>query len=279
MRQGTEIINGYLLKVLKPKLSNQAHVYIFNFFFMSQLLSTGIDGRKKPSFSYSNVKNWDRRLRSPEKILNKKIILVPINHENNHWLFLCAKPKEYLIQLRDPQGMKLENKIYMYAMQCYLEQKMIELGHHPSEGLWTLSDESESSPRQYNDSDCGLFLIVNMTLLSQEFTLNSGSYTEQCLRNQRTRERVAYLLWEKSSNKPQPYDSRSSRQMTTRRWLRSAASSSSTQTLQIASVPTSNIDISSATSPTSASALLPTSNMDIDEATQTLQSASVPTSR
>jgi len=82
-----EVINGYLLRVLLPKV-NRSQVYIFNSFFMSTLLRTGTDGRSAPSYNFEGVKRWGNRLRRKHKILGVKEIFVPINHSRIHWLLL-----------------------------------------------------------------------------------------------------------------------------------------------------------------------------------------------
>ena len=71
---------------------------------------------------------------------------------------------------------------------------------------WTTLDDSANCPRQYNGYDCGVFTIVNMTLLAQNTPLSNtlSLYEEQDFQNLDTRRRIAYLLWKASSNRPQP---------------------------------------------------------------------------
>ncbi|KAK1748959.1 hypothetical protein QTG54_000898 [Skeletonema marinoi] len=69
---------------------------------------------------------------------------------------------------------------------------------------WTTLDDSANCPRQYNGYDCGVFTIVNMTLQAQNIPLSNTLYEEQDFQNLDTRRRIAYLLWEASSNRPQP---------------------------------------------------------------------------
>ena len=71
---------------------------------------------------------------------------------------------------------------------------------------WTTLDDSANCPRQYNGYDCGVFTIVNMTLLAQNTPLSNtlSLYEEQDFQNLDTRRRIAYFLWKASSNRPQP---------------------------------------------------------------------------
>ena len=201
------IINGFLLRVLKPKLPHSAGVYIMSSFFMSTLLQTGEDGRAPPRFNSDHVKNWDRRIRTKGKILGKRVIIVPINHKNSHWLFLWANTDEYKIRLCDPQGRKATNMLYLEAMRDYLDGKRSDYEgvdgwtEEQPHRVWELIDVSESSPRQYNDFDCGVFTLVNITLLSQGLPLEEA-YSEKTLQQNATRERLAFLLWETSRNRP-----------------------------------------------------------------------------
>ena len=69
--------------------------------------------------------------------------------------------------------------------------------------LWTLTDASESAPKQYNGCDCGIFTLTNITLLAQHIPLHVQSYTEATFLLQDTRKRIALLLW-KASRNPKP---------------------------------------------------------------------------
>ena len=203
-----EIINSYLLKVLKPRLPHTAGVWILNSYFMSTLLQTGENGRATPSYCFARVKRWDKLIRIKGKILGKSLIFVPINHQNVHWLFLWANTDTYTIALVDPQGRKPQNMLYLNAMRDYLDQKRSDYNNvdgwkdpHPNKE-WELLDLSDSFPRQYNDCDCGIFTLVNITLLAQGLQVDSETYSERSLDRNATRERVGFLLWDISRNRP-----------------------------------------------------------------------------
>ena len=207
-----EVINGYLLRVLLPKV-NRSQVYIFNSFFMSTLLRTGTDGRSAPSYNFDGVKRWGNRLRRKHKILGVKEIFVPINHSRIHWLLLRANTETKVITLWDSQGRKPGNQLYLTAMLRYLGDKYSELHGVPSDDWkaeWSLEDASANSPEQTNGHDCGLFVLANATLLAQRIPLSSVSYTEGDFQLLDTRSRVAMLLWQASTNRPVPPAAQSS---------------------------------------------------------------------
>ena len=207
-----EVINGYLLRVLLPKV-NRSQVYIFNSFFMSTLLRTGTDGRSAPSYNFDGVKRWGNRLRRKHKILGVKEIFVPINHSRIHWLLLRANTDTKVITLWDSLGRKPGNQLYLTAMLRYLGDKYSELHGVPSDDWkaeWSLEDASANSPEQTNGHDCGLFVLANATLLAQRIPLSSVSYTEGDFQLLDTRSRVAMLLWQASTNRPVPPAAQSS---------------------------------------------------------------------
>jgi hypothetical protein len=201
-----EIINGYLLRVLKPALRN-TNVHFFHSFFMSQLLNTGRNGRAAPRYTYNNVKKWDKNLRRRHKILGVREIFVPINHKCEHWLLLRANTESKVITLWDSQGRKPSNKLYLETMLRYLGDKFTEhIGGDCEAWMasWTLVDESELSPRQSNGYDCGIFTMCNATFLAQHLPLSASTYRELDFQLSNTRQRVAMLLWQASRNQPQP---------------------------------------------------------------------------
>lgn len=212
-----EVINGYLRRVLLPKVNRQ-HVYFFNSFFMSTLLQTGTDGRSAPSYNFEGVKRWDMRLRRKHKILGMREIFVPINHSRVHWVLLRANTETKVITLWDSQGRKQRNQVYMTSMLRYLGDKYSEIHGVPSDDWkaeWSLQDDSENSPEQTNGHDCGLFVLANATLLAQQIPLSSSSYTERDFQLLDTRGRVAMLLWLASTNRPVLPAARPSRRTST----------------------------------------------------------------
>ena len=59
---------------------------------------------------------------------------------------------------------------------------------------WTTSDRSGSTPRQTNGYDCGVFTLVNMSLLAQGTNLNLSSYSQLTIYQRNTRSRIAHVI-------------------------------------------------------------------------------------
>jgi len=141
-------------------------------------------------------------------VLGKKEIIIPINHQNTHWLCLKASIERKSIELWDSLGRYDSNQLYLNSMKRYLKDKYQET--FPAEDAdewisqWSLSDNSDNSPRQHNGYDCGIFTITNMTFLAQNVPLSSSLYSEADFQVLDTRRRIAFMLWKASSNHPQP---------------------------------------------------------------------------
>ena len=200
-----DVINAFVTNILRPKFSNRK-VHFFSSYFFSKLLGTGPTGTLPPVYNFHEVRRWGNNLRG--NIFGRKELIIPINHCNTHWLCLKASMERKSIGLWDPFGRKESNQLYLNSMKRYLRDKYHDT--FPDEDAdawisdWTLSDNSENCPQQTNSFDCGIFSIANMTLLAQNITLSSNSYSENDFQTLDTRKRVAYLLWKASSNHPQP---------------------------------------------------------------------------
>ena len=63
------------------------------------------DGRERPTYTYSNVQNWSRRIECGLFKLDN--LYIPINHQNVHWLTMRVNFKAREISLWDSAGMNL----------------------------------------------------------------------------------------------------------------------------------------------------------------------------
>jgi sentrin-specific protease 1 len=201
----SDVINSFAMNIIRPLVRNR-RVHFFSTYFFSRLLDTGPHGTQTPSYKFDEVKRWGDRLSNG--ILGVKELIIPINHRNVHWLCLKVSMANKSIMLWDSSGVKESNQLYLNTMLRYLKDKFGATS--PQEDAddwiaqWTTLDDSANCPRQYNGYDCGVFTIVNMTLQAQNIPLSNTLYEEQDFQNLDTRRRIAYLLWEASSNRPQP---------------------------------------------------------------------------
>jgi len=76
------------------------------------------DGRERPTYTYSNVQNWSRRIECGLFKLDN--LYIPINHQNVHWLTMRVNFKAREISLWDSAGMNYTNTQYIDAALQYL---------------------------------------------------------------------------------------------------------------------------------------------------------------
>lgn len=203
-----EMISTFLLRVLK-KTVNDPHAHYFNTYFMSQLLSTGNSGRDPPRYNFGNVRRWTRHIRRQGGLLGMRDVFVPINHTNSHWLFIHVEVNEHKITIRDSMGRQDYHDTYMTAMLDYLGDLYQEFKNEdPTDWKATWTCSYVHSPQQTNSYDCGVFTLVNIALLAQRLDLNEHTYSNADINSWDTRQRIVYLLWKASRNKPLPRSQR-----------------------------------------------------------------------
>lgn len=75
------------------------------------------DGRDRPTYTYSNVQYWSRRIECGLFKLDN--LYIPINHQNVHWLTMRVNFKAREISLWDSAGMNYTNTQYIDAALQY----------------------------------------------------------------------------------------------------------------------------------------------------------------
>mmetsp|Transcript_4185 Transcript_4185/g.5417 ORF Transcript_4185/g.5417 Transcript_4185/m.5417 type:complete len:256 (-) Transcript_4185:1324-2091(-) len=192
-----EVINGFSMNYLAPKLRNG---FIFKTHFMSQLLNTGTNGRERPTYTYSNVKHWSRRIECGLFKLDN--LYIPINHQNVHWLTMRVNFKAREISLWDSAGMNYTNTQYINAALQYLgdeymraddEIKGDELDVVEWMKTWTTADLSFECPQQDNDYDCGVFHLLNLCLLVEGEAITEDAYSQASINAKDARKTIAYI--------------------------------------------------------------------------------------
>ena len=110
-----------------------------------------------------------------EGIASLSLLFVPINIGNTHWIFLCVIFESKRIELYNSQGKKPTNKGYMETMRRFLYDefhKGTPVEDRPPYDVWKrewkYSDRSLRCPRQQNDDDCGIFVLVSIYLMSRQ---------------------------------------------------------------------------------------------------------------
>jgi len=198
-----EVIDAYNMQVLAPKLDEKS--YIYTSYFMGKLLQTGPDGTYEPNYKYSEVGGWSSKISGGLFSLNN--LYIPINHKNIHWLTLRIDLAAKKISLWDSQGEKMENAQYTNTALRYLGDEYTNA--YPNRNVlewmrgWTIEDLSDECPQQANGFDCGIFTLLNLSLLVEEGSITRDSYSQESIDAKEVRKVIAHMLWEASSNKPE----------------------------------------------------------------------------
>ena len=157
-------------------------------------------------YDFSAVRNWhrSRELRqTAPTIFDLKHLLVPINEDNSHWLLIHVDIESRKICLYDSSGDQTEanntNSRYLTVMRRYLQDAETEVARRSSaqtvnRAPWTTSNRSGSTPKQTNGYDCGVFTLVNMSLLARGINLNSSSYSQETIYRRETRQHIAHVI-------------------------------------------------------------------------------------
>ena len=60
---------------------------------------------------------------------------------------------------------------------------------------WTTTDESETSPRQENGHDCGMFTLILMSLLQNGLRLRRNLYVHGSLAHRDLHKKLVWTIW------------------------------------------------------------------------------------
>ena len=206
--------------------SSQEGIESYSSHFMSRLLNMNQigDPAKKirpwypTNYQYKEVHRWHRRFDrgSGQGLFHLQHLFIPINVGQTHWIFLHVRPLAKTVHLYDSCGIDSDNQIYLTAIEKYLHQLYCALnrnGRHDFDrwratregqnhfeswrSTWEFSDASNNSPVQTDNFSCGVFTILSMYLLSCGHALSRYSYTQQLIYANKTRLKIAHLIWQK----------------------------------------------------------------------------------
>ena len=144
-----ETINPFLLKYVHDAVP-LTHCYSTHFF--TRLRPPGGD------YCYSNVTRWSRRIRTQidDGWQGLRVLYVPINIGNMHWVFIRVDMSRKRVELYDSQGYcKPGNKQYLIDMTRYLYDELIRDLPQSSRPTfeswrrhWRAVDKSREAPKQ-----------------------------------------------------------------------------------------------------------------------------------
>ena len=113
-----EIINYFCKHIIQP---THDKVHFFSSFFFSQLLEGGTE------VNAGAVRRWHNRIQ--EGLFNLDSLLIPINHDQEHWLLLHIQPGEKTVHLYDSLGGSPAHTRYLASTIRYLHQVATWIGH------------------------------------------------------------------------------------------------------------------------------------------------------
>ena len=196
-----EVVNAFCKHIIQP-LDDE--IQIFSSHFFTRLNTPNGRG----PYNYGEVETWVRqRVRGSRHYINifqLRELYVPINKDNSHWLLVRVIFGSKRIELRDSywSGTSSRHEQYLSDMKRYLfdEYNNQRNDHDPMswdewDEEWECVDCSNSTPQQTNGCDCGIMMLIVISLLVQGISVTRNLYTQSMVSRQQCRLRIAYLLW------------------------------------------------------------------------------------
>ena len=118
------------------------------------------------TYDFNSAKDWYHRKSS--MLSNYNHIYVPINHNNNHWVFIYVnmidRTVRYFDSLFDPKANNSVGELYNY----YIKRFITDYGKQIGGGLKFYGDSYRSYIERYNETpqknsyDCGTFMMLGI---------------------------------------------------------------------------------------------------------------------
>jgi sentrin-specific protease 1 len=140
-------------------------------------------------YCYDNVKNWAAKIKATGgNVFKLKYLLIPCNISNSHWCLCFADIAKKRIQYYDSKGG--DGFHFMSGLQKYFKDEATKhagdtsVAHLLDLDSWELiPTDTDTTPQQTNDLDCGVFTCVfayYLTLqLKLRFTADDMPYFRQ----------------------------------------------------------------------------------------------------
>mmetsp|Transcript_27753 Transcript_27753/g.42835 ORF Transcript_27753/g.42835 Transcript_27753/m.42835 type:complete len:694 (-) Transcript_27753:16-2097(-) len=161
-----EIINYFLKNCLAKrdeklcaKQSGRKRSHFFNSFFVQTMFdekNSNYDLRGR--YNYKNVRRWSKKVPGKD-VFNLKYIFCPINLDNMHWTSACVFMEQKKIQYYDSMGGTDWGKL-KGLLQYLKDEWKAKKGGEMDVSEWELVGCQESTPRQLNGFDCGVFTCM-----------------------------------------------------------------------------------------------------------------------
>ena len=166
-----EIINHHLrllqLRDEHMARANPTHQqsYCFHPLFMSTYLNTThADPRIRGRMDYTRVRRWSRRTPTGN-LFDLHHLFIPIHVGRVHWTHVVVDFLQRTITYRDSQG--AAGLQYLTATKQYLNEEHQKLHRCDLPPGWNLVPTPDTTPRQQNGDDCGVYTCAMIDLALQ----------------------------------------------------------------------------------------------------------------
>ena len=167
--------------------------------FMTALLADNV-GNTDHAAEESARRNFGDVQRWGSGYIGLDYLFVPINIDNQHWIFLRVNFLEREINLYDSMGSVVpSHRKYMAAMRRYLYDANLEDEDSRDDfdtwkHGWAIHNLTRDTPKQRNNTDCGVFTILLIYLGSRGVNLQRTTYTQEAVDTHRMRRSITLAL-------------------------------------------------------------------------------------
>jgi len=159
-----EVINGYVNLLRRRQAERRrshpdaARLWFFDTFFYSRM-------HVHRRYDYHLVAWWCGRL----NLLTFKLIFVPINVANSHWVLAVMHPRTGIFNIYDSRNNG--NEALVPSLRKWADDHARDVGVSPV--AWRY--EPVTSPPQENSDDCGGFMVTAMDYLARDLPLSTST--------------------------------------------------------------------------------------------------------
>ena len=188
-RLNDELMNFLCGVVLQAEYPN---ILFLSSNFMSDIIKLNVTlPPGEECYDAGKVQRWIEEQKLPgnkRSIFDFEKILVPVNANSKHWIFIVVDMQSQLIKLYDGPTLldaeiTLNNDVddedndYLY----YMREFLCDASRNGSIRSWQLLNCSQDVPLQRDSTSCGLFVMFGMILVSEGLILKPTSFTQDLI--------------------------------------------------------------------------------------------------
>ena len=153
---------------------NNTNACFFNSFFLSKLLS--MDDNKKRGYNYKDVSAFGSKVTGKKSPLSYDKLIFFYNANQMHWVTFAIFPRTKVIECFDTMGGS--HKQIIHALHRWLGDELSTKHKSLLESDWKLYHRRESTCRQEDGHNCGVFSVCIDLFIAKDFPID-GLNTEQ----------------------------------------------------------------------------------------------------